>query len=191
MRGLDGIESCEKILGTQSANSRSQLKAADNQNLDASGWNARNEGIHAPRTPLSRGPTDSTRFGAVRRADEIRVAGVDLSLPTADDVRQKLGNPIRNGKNFKPLIFGKLRPYPLEGHMYRGRRHDPEPSVRGFQPVSEKPDPLAAHGPEPLSGQLSAFLRAFFNNQQLCRSMTMLKDFRRLQSEPATTDNPI
>ena len=74
--------------------------------------------------------------------------------------------------------------------MYRRRRHDPAPEIREFQVASEKPDPLAAHRPEPLISQLSAALRAFLDNQNIRRCMPTPKDFSRLPSESAAADDP-
>ena len=85
--GLDFMQSCEEIPWPQSANTRCQLKASDNQNLDASELKPLNEGIHAARPPPPGGGTYAACFGAVRRADEIGVAGEDLPLPAAYDVR--------------------------------------------------------------------------------------------------------
>ena len=85
--GLDFMPSCEEIPGSQSANSRCQLKASDNQNLDASEWKPLNEGIHAARPPAPGGGADPACFEAIGRADEIGVAGEDLPLPAAYDVR--------------------------------------------------------------------------------------------------------
>ena len=85
--GPDFRQSCEEIPGSQSANTRCQLKASDNQNLDAGGLKPFNEGIHTARPPPPGSGTDTACFGAVRRADEIGVAGEDLPSPAAYDVR--------------------------------------------------------------------------------------------------------
>jgi hypothetical protein len=85
--GLDFMQSCEEIPWPQSANTRCQLKASDNQNLDAGKLKPLNEGIHAARPPPPGGGTYAAGFGAVRRADEIGVAGEDLPSPAAYDVR--------------------------------------------------------------------------------------------------------
>ena len=85
--GPDFVQSCEEISWPQSANTRCQLKASDNQNLDAGGLKPFNEGIHTARPPPPGSGTDTACFGAVRRADEIGVAGEDLPSPAAYDVR--------------------------------------------------------------------------------------------------------
>lgn len=170
---LDLMQRFEKVPGPQTANTRCQLVASNDQNLDARDMNVPDEGMHASRPLSAGGAADAAGFRAVRRADEIGVAGNPMPLAATHGVGEQAGQFSRQCLRLDAGVAGKTCPYPLVGRMDRSGRYDPLLLKGTYESAFQEADPVGFNHLEAASYKHSTPAGVLLHDEDIgCRTRT-------------------